>query len=86
MEISITLSNKNVNLSTKSQAFPFLMGCSLFPLFVNIQTAPHELTFLIISEKNAFSAKLANELKSSILNQVQIDAFLNNNEVIKLKR
>lgn len=66
--------------------FSFLNRIFPFVLLYNHLTAPHELTFLIISENNAFSAKLANELKSSILNQVQIDAFLNNNEVIKLKR
>lgn len=67
-----------VNVKRPGKKFNFF---SSFFRFVHPQIAPHELTFLIISQKNAFSVKLANELKSSILNQVQIDAFLNSNEV-----
>lgn len=52
-----------------------------FSLFPSRFTAPHELTFLIISQNYSFSAKLANELKNNILHQLQIEAFLNNNEV-----
>lgn len=52
--------------------------------FYNYFAAPHELTFLIISQNYSFSANLAKELKDSILNQVQIDAFLNSNKVIQL--
>lgn len=65
------------------QEWQFSHSLLLLYYFCHIRAAPHDLTFLIISQENAFSAKLANELKSSILNQVQIDAFLNNNEVIK---
>lgn len=50
-------------------------------LFVLFFAAPHELTFLIISQNNSFSANLANELKNNILHQLRIEAFLNNYEV-----
>ncbi|XP_055295645.1 beta-1,3-glucosyltransferase [Sitodiplosis mosellana] len=53
-------------------ALCFQLSCSL---------APHELTFLIISQNFSFSAKLANELKNNILHQLRIEAFLNNNEI-----
>lgn len=49
--------------------------------FFFLFAAPHELTFLIISQNYSFSANLATELKQNILNQLRIEAFLNNNEV-----
>lgn len=56
--------------------------CNIFKCcIVFLLAAPHELTFLIISQNYSFSANLANELKNNILHQLRIEAFLNNNEV-----